>query len=205
MAKRPANELVMPEPGRGTTYRSTAQEEAGTPAGTQPWSASAATAAASPFAPAQQRVAPAPPQHAAAQQAPIQHAAAQQAPVRQAPIRHVPAQQVPARHETAQPETGEPRHAPAREKSSVTSAIAYIAVLAGVVAGVVLACCSARGVSEGMAVTGSALLVAALARLALPAQLAGLLASRRRYIDVLAFTVLGGGLLAIGLVLPPPS
>jgi hypothetical protein len=50
-----------------------------------------------------------------------------------------------------------------------------------------------------------ALFVAALARLALPERRAGMLASRRRAIDVTALAVLAVGLLVAGLILPTPS
>ena len=45
----------------------------------------------------------------------------------------------------------------------------------------------------------------ALARLVLPERRAGMLASRRRLIDVTALAVLATGLLVAGLVLPTPS
>jgi hypothetical protein len=51
-------------------------------------------------------------------------------------------------------------------------------------------------------VAGVALLVAAAARLALPARLAGLLAVRHRATDVVTLIVLGVSLLTVGLVLP---
>jgi hypothetical protein len=44
---------------------------------------------------------------------------------------------------------------------------------------------------------------AAVARLVLPQSSVGLLASRRRFADVLALGSLGAGLLVLALVLPP--
>jgi hypothetical protein len=58
------------------------------------------------------------------------------------------------------------------------------------------------GGGDGAAVLGVALLAAAVARLLLPARLAGLLATRKRATDVLTLTVFGAGLLIAGLVLP---
>ena len=55
---------------------------------------------------------------------------------------------------------------------------------------------------RGIAVLGGTLLAAALARFLLPNRFAGLLASRRKASDVLAFAVLGTALLAVALSLP---
>jgi hypothetical protein len=55
---------------------------------------------------------------------------------------------------------------------------------------------------RGIAVLGATLLAAALARLLLPNRFAGLLASRRKASDVLAFAVLGAAVLAVALSLP---
>jgi len=58
------------------------------------------------------------------------------------------------------------------------------------------------GGGEGGVIAGIALLAGAVARLLLPARLAGLLATRKRATDVLILAVLGAGLLVAGLVLP---
>jgi hypothetical protein len=50
-----------------------------------------------------------------------------------------------------------------------------------------------------------ALFLAALARLVLPERRVGMLASRRRFVDVTVLAVLATGLLVAGLVLPIPS
>ena len=60
-------------------------------------------------------------------------------------------------------------------------------------------------VRGGTVTLAGALFVAALARLALPQRRAGMLASRRRFVDVMALAVLATGLLVAGLVLPTPS
>jgi hypothetical protein len=78
----------------------------------------------------------------------------------------------------------------------------YLLVLAGVIAGLLLTWYSSRYAGKGTGLVGGALLAAALARLALPPRYAGLLASRRKAPDVLAFAVLGAGILGFALWLP---
>ena len=79
----------------------------------------------------------------------------------------------------------------------------YAIVLAFTIGGVLWAWLGAHAVSDGAGVMGIALLAAAAARLGLPQSAVGLLASRRRFVDVLALGILGAGLLVIALVLPP--
>ena len=78
----------------------------------------------------------------------------------------------------------------------------YLIVLAGTVAGLFVAWQGSRYAGRGAAVVGAALLVAALARLALPPRYAGLLASRSKAQDVAAFAVLGAAVLAVAASLP---
>jgi hypothetical protein len=85
----------------------------------------------------------------------------------------------------------------------VLAQVPYLIVLACTIGGVVWAWTGAHAVSNGSGVVGVALLAAAVARLALPQSAVGLLASRRRFADVLAFCALGAGLLVVALVLPP--
>jgi hypothetical protein len=85
----------------------------------------------------------------------------------------------------------------------VLAQVPFAIVLIFTIVGVLWAWSGAHAVSDGAGVVGVALLVAAVARLALPQSAVGLLANRRRFIDVLAFGVLGAGLLVIALVLPP--
>ena len=80
--------------------------------------------------------------------------------------------------------------------------LSYLVVLAGVVAGLVIAAYSSRDALTGIAVIAGALLAAALARLVLPPRYAGPLRVRSRTYDVLALTVLGASVLAIVLTLP---
>jgi hypothetical protein len=58
---------------------------------------------------------------------------------------------------------------------------------------------------EGTLALAGAMFVGALARLVLPEARAGMLASRRRLVDVMCLAALAIGLLAAGLVLPVPS
>jgi hypothetical protein len=83
--------------------------------------------------------------------------------------------------------------------------ITYWVVLAGVAAGLLWMRGGAPQVRSGTLVTAGVLLVAAVARLALPEGRAGMLGSRRRLVDVTAFAALGIGLLVAGLVFPVPA
>ena len=75
-------------------------------------------------------------------------------------------------------------------------------VLAGVAAGLFATWQGSRYLGLGTSLVGGALLAAAVARLLLPPRYAELLSSRWKASDVMAFTVLGAGALAIALVLP---
>jgi hypothetical protein len=75
-------------------------------------------------------------------------------------------------------------------------------VLAGVAAGLLVTWQGARHAGLGAALVAGALLAAAAARLLLPPRYAELLSSRWKAADVVTFTVLGAGVLAIALVLP---
>ena len=78
----------------------------------------------------------------------------------------------------------------------------YLIVLAGTGAGLFVASQGSRYAGRGAAVVGAALLVAALARLALPPRYAGLLVSRSKAQDVAGFAVLGAAVLAVAASLP---
>jgi Protein of unknown function (DUF3017) len=84
----------------------------------------------------------------------------------------------------------------------VLGMLPYLLVLAVIAVGLIIAFHGSRFAGRGTALIGGALLAAALARLVLPQRAAGLLAARGKAIDVLAFTVLGGGVLGIALALP---
>ncbi len=81
--------------------------------------------------------------------------------------------------------------------------VPLLAVLLVTVVGVYVAWrLGSAGGGNGGVIAGAALLVSAIARLLLPARLAGLLANRRRVIDVVTLAALGTALLIAGLVLP---
>jgi hypothetical protein len=109
-------------------------------------------------------------------------------------------------------ETARPAHAaplpPAgtrrsAEDASIVGVIPLLAVLVVTLAGVYIAWRQgSAGGGQGGVIGGIALLTGAVARLLLPARLAGLLATRKRSTDVLTLAALGVGLLVAGLVLP---
>lgn len=99
-----------------------------------------------------------------------------------------------------------PRGARARRSGGVRGAqVPYVIVLAGLAAGLAYIWQGSHYVRTGTFILAGALFVAVAARLALPERRAGMLASRRRYIDVTALAILAIGLLVAGLVLPTPS
>ncbi len=99
-----------------------------------------------------------------------------------------------------------PRGARARRSGPVRGAqVPYAIVLAGLAAGLGYIWQGSHFVRAGTFILAGALFVAVAARIALPERRAGMLASRRRYIDVTALAILAIGLLVAGLVLPTPS
>jgi hypothetical protein len=98
-----------------------------------------------------------------------------------------------------------PKDAPAEPNAAATGPLTwlpYLIVLAGVAAGLFVTWQGAKYAGLGTSLVGGALLVAAVARLLLPPRYAELLSSRWKASDVVAFTALGAGVLAIALVLP---
>jgi len=97
-------------------------------------------------------------------------------------------------------------HSPARDRNdSGASALAwvpYLIVLAGAAAGMFVVWQGSRYAGRGAALVGCSLLAAGLARLILPPRYAGLLSTRRKASDVLAFAVLGTAVVAVALILP---
>jgi Protein of unknown function (DUF3017) len=81
--------------------------------------------------------------------------------------------------------------------------VPYLVALACTLGGIVWAWSGSHAVGDGAGVVGGGLLAAAIARLVLPQSAVGLLASRRRFADVLVLGLLGAGLLVLALVLPP--
>jgi Protein of unknown function (DUF3017) len=80
--------------------------------------------------------------------------------------------------------------------------VPYLIVLAGAGLGMFLAVGGAKHAVLGTALLGGSMLIAAVARLLLPERYAGLLASRRKASDVLAFATLGAAVLTVALTLP---
>jgi len=114
-----------------------------------------------------------------------------------------PAVTAPARRRGAA--AGRGARAP-RAKPPRLAQLPYLLVLAIAIGG--LAWMWQGGVQrarEGTLALAGAMFIGALARLVLPEARAGMLASRRRLVDVVALAALAIGLLAAGLVLPVPS
>jgi hypothetical protein len=78
----------------------------------------------------------------------------------------------------------------------------YLIVLAGAATGMFIAWQGSRYAARGTGVVGCSLIAAGLARLILPPRYAGLLSTRRKASDVVAFAVFGAAVLAVALMLP---
>jgi hypothetical protein len=109
-----------------------------------------------------------------------------------------------AQPRAAQPRAAQPQTAQTAQAAEPTGLawVPYLIVLAGVAAGVLVVFQGSKYAAQGTGLLGCALLVAGLARLVLPPRLAGLLSSRRKTSDVLAFTAFGAGVLVVALMLP---
>lgn len=129
-----------------------------------------------------------------------------------APAGPAPMSTAPASHRaTRAPRTPRTPRAPRAPRAkdgdepAVTGVLAwvpYLVVLAGAAAALFVVSKGSAYALRGIAVLGGTLLAAALVRFLLPNRFAGLLASRRKASDVLAFAVLGAALLAVALSLP---
>ena len=109
----------------------------------------------------------------------------------------------PPGHRAARPR--DPRGPGGRDEPAVTGGLAwvpYLIVLAGTAAGLFVVWRGSAYAGRGTGLVGVSLLAAALARLILPNRFAGVLASRRKASDVLAFAVFGAAVLAVALSLP---
>jgi len=101
---------------------------------------------------------------------------------------------------------GRGSRAAARAKRSWAAQVPYMIVLAITIGA--LAWIWQGGIQhakEGTLALAGAMFIGALARLVLPKPRAGMLASRRRLVDVVCLAALAVGLLVAGLVLPIPS
>jgi Protein of unknown function (DUF3017) len=97
---------------------------------------------------------------------------------------------------------GRRSHAP-RAKPVKAAQLPYLLVLAIAVGGLAYMWQGGIGrAKEGTLALAGAMSIGAFARLVLPEARAGMLASRRRLIDVVSLAALGIGLLVAGLVLP---
>ena len=99
----------------------------------------------------------------------------------------------PASHRAARPR-------PSRAPRSAW--LPYLIVLAGVAAGMFVIWQGSKYAGRGASLIGASLLAGALARLILPERYAGLLSSRRKASDVLAFAAFGAAVLAVAIALP---
>jgi Protein of unknown function (DUF3017) len=91
----------------------------------------------------------------------------------------------------------------ARAKPARAAQLPYLLVLAIAIGGLAWMWQGGIGrAKEGTLALAGAMLIGALARLVLPEARAGMLASRRRLVDVMSLAALGIGLLVAGLVLP---
>jgi hypothetical protein len=99
---------------------------------------------------------------------------------------------------------GAARSEPARGGSALDQ-VPYWVALCGIAAGLLVVRLGGRDVRGGTLVIAGVFLAAAVTRLALPNRRAGMLASRRRLVDVAAFGLLGAGLLVAGLIFPAPG
>ena len=125
-----------------------------------------------------------------------------------APMSNVTSPPVPPRHRAARPPgrplPGDPGR-PGTAKVARASGLAwvpYLIVLAGAAAGMFIVWQGSRYAGRGSGLVGCSMLAAGLARLILPPRYAGLLSTRRKASDVLAFAVFGAAVLAVALMLP---
>jgi Protein of unknown function (DUF3017) len=184
-AAPPAGPAARPRPAQPPPPRPAPPPLPVTPATAPPW----AEAQTAPPVPAP----PAPP--AASPAAPLAGPPAPPAPG------EAPPEPAPAR--TAGSRRAQNRHGRDRSRGSKARwGAAYPIVLAGTAAGLVYLSRGPQNVRGGVLAVAVTLLLAAAARLVLPERQAGLLASRRRFADVAAFSILGLALLVAGLVLP---
>ncbi len=80
--------------------------------------------------------------------------------------------------------------------------VPYLVILVGLAAGLLWISSGEQYVRSGTLELAGVLLLAAVARMALPERRAGMLGARRRLADVVALTALSIGLLVAGLAIP---
>jgi hypothetical protein len=144
---------------------------------------------------------------------PIHHDVPRGAPRRPGSVPHPSAAPQAAAPQAAAPRTVA-GHRAARSRESrpagdrndpVAGALAwvpYLIVLAGAAAGMFVVWQGSKYAGRGTALVGCSMLAAGLFRLILPPRYAGLLSTRRKASDVLAFALFGAAVLAVALMLP---
>ena len=108
----------------------------------------------------------------------------------------------PASHRAARPRPSRGSPDPEATAAGPLAWLPYLVVLAGVAVGMFIVWQGSKYAGRGSALVGVSLLAGALARLILPARWAGLLSSRRKASDVLAFAAFGAAVLAVAIALP---
>jgi hypothetical protein len=129
---------------------------------------------------------------------PVRHAATPPVPPDATPA--TPA--APAGHRATRARATRATRADGEPGTSMLAWLPYLIVLAGTAAGIFVAWQGSKYAGRGAGLIGASLLAGALARLILPARYTGLLASRRKASDVLAFAVFGAAVLAVAIALP---
>ncbi len=86
------------------------------------------------------------------------------------------------------------------KKPSTTGGIIYLIVVATLLTGLAIAAAGAWRV--GVVTMGASFGLAFVARLVLPDERAGMLRIRRRFVDLTAMAICGGGMLILAAVIP---
>jgi hypothetical protein len=129
--------------------------------------------------------------------APVSHRATRRRPSR-VPTDRVPTDRVPR-------DRGSRGRRAADGEATAAGGLAwlpYLVVLAGAAAGMFVVWQGSKYAGPGAVLVGCSLLAGALFRLVLPPRYAGLLSSRRKASDVLAFAAFGAAVLAVAIALP---
>ena len=93
----------------------------------------------------------------------------------------------------------DPEHSLTPRKPSTPGGMVYLAVLVVTAAGLVMV--TLEQWRAGLTLIGGGLVCAAVARLVIPQDRAGMLGIRRKLIDVTTLALLGGGLFVVALVI----
>jgi hypothetical protein len=107
----------------------------------------------------------------------------------------------PAEPEPTQRPFPDPDRSLAPRRPRTPGGVVYLAVLAVTLAGIVVVALGRWQL--GLTAMGAAFLAGALARLVLREDAAGMLKVRRKLVDVFMLALIGAGLVAVALVIPP--